>query len=168
MVQAKASTFPFDSFQGVRICNKITDKIWLGSLPATKHERLEENKITHVLSAGYFPKVKDELPEFIRCQLMINVLDLANQDIYSKLDEGVDFIKASINESDDSCILVHCQEGKSRSTSFIIAYFIREEGMTYMDAWDKVRRERWIANPNQGFVEQIKRYEEALKSNNPK
>ena len=91
---------------------------------------------------------------------MVNVLDVKTADIYSKLDEGVDFIKAAIAESDDSRILVHCFEGKSRSCSMIIAYFIREEGMTYMDAWNRVRTERWIANPNQGFVEQLRKYEE--------
>ena len=134
--------------QPVLVCNEITDKIVLGSLPAIDEKRLIENKITHVFSAGYFPKVKDELPEFIRGHLMINILDVKTADILSKLDEGVDFIKAVVSESDDSRLLVHCQEGKSRSASFIIAYFIREEGMTYADAWDRVRTQRWIANPN--------------------
>lgn len=72
------------------------------------------------------------------------------------LDEGVDFIKTAITKEEP--VLVHCNAGVSRSASFVIAYFIREEGMTFREALTHVVTRRPSVMPNLGFQKQLEQY----------
>jgi protein-tyrosine phosphatase len=45
--------------------------------------------------------------------------------------------------------------GVSRSSSVVIAYLIREKGMTYDEAFGIVKVKRSIIDPNRGFVKQL-------------
>ena len=53
---------------------------------------------------------------------------------------------------------MHCQAGVSRSVSLVIAYLIRKERISYEVAYEKVRERRPVANPNKGFVKQLKQF----------
>ena len=55
-------------------------------------------------------------------------------------------------------ILVHCAAGVSRSSSFVIAYLMRDEKLPYHKAFDKVKAARKWANPNSGFRRQLIQY----------
>lgn len=48
----------------------------------------------------------------------------------------------------------------SRSSSIIIAYFIREKKLTIEESLKLIRVTRPQAQPNRGFLEQLKAYEE--------
>ena len=45
-------------------------------------------------------------------------------------------------------VFVHCAAGISRSTSFIMAYLMKHEGMTLLDAFLHIRKRRTFACPN--------------------
>ena len=49
--------------------------------------------------------------------------------------------------------------GVSRSATAVIAYLIRFKGLTADKAYDLVREKRTIASPNDGFLNQLKKYE---------
>ena len=55
--------------------------------------------------------------------------------------------------------------GSSRSATIVIAYIMWKQKMKYDDAYNFVKNKRKIANPNFGFVEQLKIFEEILKEN---
>eukprot|EP00746_Dinoflagellata_sp_MGD_P050747 gnl/MRDRNA2_/MRDRNA2_227059_c0_seq1.p1 gnl/MRDRNA2_/MRDRNA2_227059_c0~~gnl/MRDRNA2_/MRDRNA2_227059_c0_seq1.p1 ORF type:complete len:182 (-),score=34.04 gnl/MRDRNA2_/MRDRNA2_227059_c0_seq1:62-580(-) len=55
-------------------------------------------------------------------------------------------------------ILVHCASGVSRSASIVIAYLMREEGLSYATALESVRGIRSIVFPNSGFTQQLDWY----------
>ena len=55
--------------------------------------------------------------------------------------------------------MVHCLAGVSRSVSFVIAYFIKYQGMSYQQAYQLVKSKRRIIHPNDGFIQQLKAYE---------
>ena len=52
--------------------------------------------------------------------------------------------------------------GKSRSTSFVLAYLIMMRGMKLKDSLDLVRLTRPAAEPNAGFLLQLKAFEKAV------
>lgn len=61
-------------------------------------------------------------------------------------------------------MLVHCWAGVSRSTTIVISFLMAEHGMSFNDATDHVRKQRWFINPNPGFKNQLKRYERELRT----
>ena len=55
--------------------------------------------------------------------------------------------------------MVHCFAGKSRATTFTIAYMISEKGYSLKDALEHIWTVRPIAEPNPGFMNQLKIFE---------
>jgi glycosyltransferase involved in cell wall biosynthesis len=55
--------------------------------------------------------------------------------------------------------LIHCREGRSRSSAILIAYLIHYHNMTYDEALDKIRLKRPIVRPNIGFERQLRNLE---------
>jgi protein-tyrosine phosphatase len=59
-------------------------------------------------------------------------------------------------------ILIHCAAGISRSSTFTIAYLMKDREMPFHKALDYVKeRRRWI-NPNSGFRRQLIDYNQEL------
>jgi protein-tyrosine phosphatase len=65
--------------------------------------------------------------------------------IYDHFDPCVDWISQHIRFTN---VLVHCIGGKSRSASLVLAYLIREKGMSYEDSLNYVKGIRKIVNFN--------------------
>ena len=63
----------------------------------------------------------------------------------------------------NSKVLVHCQAGVSRSPTIVIAYLMRQFGISTNDAFNKVREKRPIISPNIVFMSQLMDYESRLK-----
>jgi len=63
--------------------------------------------------------------------------------------------------------IIHCVLGVSRSASLCIAYFITYYNHTVDEAFDWVRSQRFIINPNKGFRKQLELYEHNLNANIP-
>ena len=56
-------------------------------------------------------------------------------------------------------ILVHSVNGKSRCSTFILAYLIRNEGIKLKDGLDLLRQYVGEAEPNEGFMQQLAQYD---------
>jgi len=79
--------------------------------------------------------------------------DTEEQDISEALEEGLSIID---RVSRTGCkILIHCHEGRSRSVSLCLAYFITRDNMTLADALSFVKSHRPEAQPNAGFMKQL-------------
>lgn len=76
-------------------------------------------------------------------------------------DETHEFIASAI--SSGGVVLVHCLAGASRSASVVIAYIMKELGLTYAAARTHVTRARPIVQPNTGFEKQLTFYGNGLK-----
>ncbi|KAF2762132.1 phosphatases II [Pseudovirgaria hyperparasitica] len=57
-------------------------------------------------------------------------------------------------------VLVHCRAGISRSGAVIVAYLMWSRGLTYAAALDLARESRDVITPNEGFVRQLRVWEE--------
>jgi dual specificity phosphatase 12 len=55
-------------------------------------------------------------------------------------------------ESKKTGVLVHCTNGTSRSSAFVIAYLMYERRMTFANAMAFVKLKRNEARPNFGFA----------------
>ena len=62
----------------------------------------------------------------------------------------------------DGRVLVHCKMGISRSASTVCAYLMKSLNWSLEQALSHVKTCRPIANPNDGFIQQLKIYEGML------
>lgn len=95
--------------------------------------------------------------------LKIPINDSKKTDILKHFVKSNSFIEKAVS-SDAGNILIHCGAGASRSVSFLIAYMIFKYGMEYEECFDYVRKIRAVANPNDGFIRQLKDYSYILKN----
>lgn len=137
----------------VKICTAIdSDYLYLGSdLVARNLPQLQSNGITHVVNTAgticnnYF----DGELKYKR----LNLYDMASQDIFSYFLEVIDFIENA--RSEKGKVFVHCQQGVSRSASFVIAYLMWRDHLDYDTAFNRVREARTVCSPNPGFIFQL-------------
>ncbi|CCW70501.1 unnamed protein product [Phytomonas sp. Hart1] len=59
-------------------------------------------------------------------------------------------------------VFIHCQQGVSRSCSFVIAYIMWFYGMCYDRAYELVHLKRGICSPNAGFYVKLRLWEQHL------
>lgn len=128
----------------------VTKNIYLGSQDCCEQEILFKFNIRFVLSVGVEPlfKFPDVSYKFIEC------LDLQETDIRIVLLDAVPFVKKAIREN--AKILIHCNAGVSRSSAVVIGFLMFENNITYLDAYDIVKRARNCIRPNAGFEKQLK------------
>ena len=138
--------------------NEILHGIYLGSINSVYDiERLKKLGITHIISVigGFVPPYPEDFN-----YLVINALDTPYTELLDNFETSNDFIDDAI--MDNSKILIHCQAGRSRSATILIAYFMRKYNISYMKAYEFVKSKRSIINPNKEFVEALKEYQITL------
>jgi len=146
------------------------DWIWVGDADDARDlTRLKKHNIRYVLNATQ-PRAEGGVSNFFEKDksfdyLRLSMADNATQDVTQKLNAAWAFFeKARIRE--DGGILVHCQQGVSRSVSMVISYLIKYYRYTFDDAKALCKRCRAQANPNEGFEEQLRGLEKTLKETN--
>jgi dual specificity MAP kinase phosphatase len=77
------------------------------------------------------------------------------------LEEAFEFIETAKNNN--AKILVHCQLGKSRSSSILIAYFIKYLGYEWDSAYTFLKNKRKIVFPNLSFMNELKLYSKTVR-----
>ena len=87
--------------------------------------------------------------------------DTDQADLSQHFDTACDFISAALGSGHR--VLVHCQQGISRSSTLTIAYLIRSRSLTVSDAYMLVRTARLVAKPKGNFIRQLVKYEQRLK-----
>jgi len=85
----------------------------------------------------------------------IVIKDEGHENILQYFDEAADYIEERPNER----VLVHCQQGRSRSATIIIAYLMKYKSMSLKEAYLFVDHMRGWIRPNFGFLQQLYTYE---------
>ena len=137
--------------------SQIFNWLYLGSYRnACDKQGIKDLRINYVLNCAI--ECKESFPSDIKyCHLKLS--DSPSFKIIPHLEKATSFInEAQIN---NGIILVHCQCGISRSTSCIIAYFIKYMGYTAMGALEFIKKKRAQVMPNFGFLQQLKKYEKS-------
>ncbi|MCP8718429.1 MAG: dual specificity protein phosphatase family protein [Asgard group archaeon] len=144
---------------------RILGGLHLSSIePINKEVDLKsEYGITHILSIVPGPMNDSYLKDYTWKQ--IEVTDEESTNLVPYFKESYEFINSALfkdpnDKKHQGNILVHCSQGVSRSVSFIIAYLMEKYNLTFDQALHAVKRKSPDAEPNQGFMEQLKLYKE--------
>ncbi|KAK9124830.1 hypothetical protein Scep_013676 [Stephania cephalantha] len=90
-------------------------------------------------------------------RMAVPLRDMESENLLDYLDVCIDFIHKSRKEGS---VLVHCFAGVSRSAAIITAYLMRTEQLSQEDALESLRKSCESVCPNDGFLEQLKMFEE--------
>ena len=130
--------------------SQIDTLIWVGSCSdACNTNFMYQRGIEHIICCAEeykyppgFLILQQKSDQWYRVPIMDNVAD--------KLTEG--YFKdaaAKLNEwvSNEMEVLVHCREGKSRSVSVVMAYYMIYKGWTFDMAYWHLKTRRAVTNP---------------------
>jgi dual specificity phosphatase 12 len=147
---------------------EIEPGIFLGNLHnSSDRSLLEENHIKGMVSLGngrwdFWPTLtRDYVPE--NCHKFVPCLDSSTQDLLIHMEDICDFIDhvflSHLKESSPGAILVHCDQGVSRSATVVIAYLMRKRGQKFEEILVMVKENRNI-KPSVTFTEQLQIWEQ--------
>ena len=133
--------------------DKIIPRLYLGDdIVAQDLTKLNEKKITHILNITM--NIPNRFEPQIKYKKLI-IFDTESQNIRQYFEEAFEFLNESLSDERNS-VLVHCNMGISRSSSFVIAYLMHKKMFKkYKDALSYVRKRRPIVAPNKGFERQL-------------
>lgn len=113
---------------------------------------LRNLNIVQILSVGFDYPISETIP----CKF-IPACDDPSENIYLNFDDTFNCIDGILRENGN--IYVHCIAGISRSTTVVVAYLMKKNQWTFSDALGLVQSRRAIADPNIGFIEQLRLYQ---------
>ena len=121
---------------------------------------LRENNISHVLSVTTTVSPESNDARFENT-MVITVEDIKNADIVSHLKLAIEFITYARLER--KSVLVHCQQGVSRSGAVVLAYLMFQLKATLYQAWHYVEGIcKKHTDPNLGFEKQLLEFQSSV------
>ncbi|RDB24319.1 Dual specificity protein phosphatase 1B [Hypsizygus marmoreus] len=137
----------------------ITGRLYVGSLSAVQDkELLHEHRISHLIQVLDAPWLPLSEKDGFNCY-RIDILDQSTADLRPHLEAVCNHIDRALKNGRN--VLVHCQQGISRSPAIVIAYLIRNHGMSFDNAYALLKRKRACIKPNSGFVSALREWEGA-------
>jgi len=134
--------------------SQITPDVYITNvLGASNYNALRSLGITQILTVGSELSRHTD-PRFKT--MYIKIADDSDENIKKYFNSTFNFIKRGRT-------VVHCAAGKSRSVTIVAAYLMRLNGWTSDQALSHIWERRNIINPNPGFKEQLKKFEEEMK-----
>lgn len=118
---------------------------------ASDEEALRKRNITHIVNSAAdicdscFPDKFQYLTYYLK--------DANGEEISLLFYKTLEWIHEAIVKG--GRVLVHCREGVSRSATFVIAYLMWRQSLSFEAAHDLIRQARPICNPNTGFTCQL-------------
>eukprot|EP00730_Choanoeca_flexa_P000196 TRINITY_DN10089_c0_g1_i3.p1 TRINITY_DN10089_c0_g1~~TRINITY_DN10089_c0_g1_i3.p1 ORF type:complete len:220 (+),score=38.14 TRINITY_DN10089_c0_g1_i3:39-698(+) len=144
-------------------------QLWLGSFKAVHPSFIEQHQIAMVVTAAkgigsVWPGFDKHCARFGANNVKHIQLDWVDStDFTIPMDELCSIIAAIHTQlTDGANVLVHCAQGKSRSTSVVIAYLMRYRQMNYNASLALVRSCRPMATPNTSFDQQLRQAQAQL------
>jgi protein-tyrosine phosphatase len=146
--------------------NNITNNIFIGNMAsASNYNEMKKNGITHILSV--FNGAYELFPNDF-CYKIIHVNDDPWVDISKYFDQSNEFIDQALNDPKNK-IMIHCKQGVSRSVTLLLAHIlykinidkkISKENVDDVinNVLKNVQIQRPVANPNEGFLECLRKY----------
>ena len=145
---------------------QINPFLFIGSIGcAYNQEELIRHEITHIICAT--PKAKEMFTQSITYH-RIDIEDTLQEEITSILHPFLVYVDSVRSSNDNSKVLIHCFQGKSRASSLCVAYImhcaIRDQERLFNEddirdlfcsSLDIVRTCRSIVCPNDSFRRQI-------------
>lgn len=136
-----------------RKADQIQPGLYLGDLLSAKDlTSLETKRITHVLTVCRCPELTYP-PSLKIDHKVIGVADARDEDLLDHFKDCWRYVRDALDGG--GRVLIHCEQGISRSPTVLAAYLMREERMHPVAAIKYIRKFRPIIDPNPGFREQL-------------
>jgi protein-tyrosine phosphatase len=139
--------------------HEVYPNIFVGNISTSfNKEHLKNKGITHILSVidGMGKTYPNDFT-----YMNLKAIDNKECNLSQYFENSYQFINDAIRKGGK--VYVHCICGVSRSVSVVIAYLIKEKKMSPEKALMSIKTIRPVANPNQGFREQLKLYAKECK-----
>jgi len=137
---------------------EILPGLWVGNLEdAHNLDALRAIGVNRVCAVMF--GIDPSFPEHFRYH-MVSILDIESEDLLPHIAPAVQFIEDALNKRE--VVLVHCNQGKSRSGSIAVATIMRRQHMNFMDALLFAKQRRPSINPNAGFTRALLDYEHSV------
>lgn len=136
----------------------IMEHVYLGCVRSSQDRRKLQR-----LRIGYLIVCSRTLPEAFSHELKyfrVPVEDTTSANIAQYFDRATAFIERARHQKQN--ILVHCQQGMSRSASIVIAWLIRFHGLSLHNAYWLSKKRRHCVSPNPSFMLQLAEYEKQI------
>ncbi|CAO4369028.1 unnamed protein product [Caenorhabditis nigoni] len=156
---------PMDASKSAKLQNLSSGKIseilpnlyLSGRTVSQNSELLKEKNIRTVINVSdrEVSNYENSYP-FVRNYRFYSMSDTADARFDSILDEAIRLIHETRIRGE--AVLVHCFLGVSRSATLVAFYLITAFGINWRDAVDYIHHRRFSANPNFGFLHQLKVY----------
>ena len=96
--------------------------------------------------------------------MQISIDDYQNINIIQYFDKTNDFVNTCTTKNKN--ILFHCQNGTSRSVSFILAFLLKNKKINIREGMHMIIKKRYdikiVSRPNIGFMKQLLEYEKKI------
>jgi len=140
--------------------NRIIRGVYLGGYENARDKVTlkDKLKITHVLNCAL--ELKNYFPKTFKYR-HLELQDREKQNISDTFNSAFKFIDEALKTRNGKCF-VHCQEGKSRSVSIVAAYLMSRHKYTLDNALATITSKRGIAQPNKGFLAELRAFEKKL------
>lgn len=107
---------------------------------------------------AHFPKMAKVVSKYTAAgiaSILFEWVDASNQPIpFEDVSKAVQAIESTVKNN--GSVLVHCAQGKSRSSTVVIAYIMWKQKCGFDQAYAFVRSKRQQAEPNEGFQQALK------------
>ncbi|XP_072525193.1 dual specificity protein phosphatase 14 [Salminus brasiliensis] len=136
--------------------SQITPSLYLSGVEAVNPAALARRRVTLLVLAA------DELlfPEPVGVELMrLPIRD----EPHAPLAQHFDSVVERIQQNHRGSTLVCCAAGRSRSPALIMAFLMKSEGLSLLQAYRRVLEVRPFIRPNAGFWRQLQEYERQLR-----
>ncbi|KAL3157818.1 hypothetical protein ABBQ32_012240 [Trebouxia sp. C0010 RCD-2024] len=136
----------------------ITDQIVLAGIKEVTDEvHTKKLKITHILNVAS-EVVTDRYDYVYRHNGLSD--DDPKSDIRTTLDGNIRFMHEAIING--GTVMVHCYSGVSRSAVTVMAYLVKYQGLSAVDAYHKVLARRSIVDPWPNYLKQFQEWSAGL------
>jgi protein-tyrosine phosphatase len=125
--------------------NEIEEQLYVGSAGCLPN--VKKLGITSVLT---LTEREIGTPSGVDCHLHYNIADSLSADMATALEVVLPWIDEQI--SSNKKILVHCEQGQSRSVTVVVAYLCQSKNLKWYNALEMVKNCRLSAKPNEYFL----------------
>ncbi|KAL9271635.1 Dual specificity protein phosphatase 12-like protein [Drosera capensis] len=133
----------------ISVLVKEIRKVYVGDADRGERSSLGKDKLLYGLEyAGKDLRI---------VRMAVPLRDMESENLLDYLDVCFEFIEDSRKQG---AVLVHCFAGVSRSAAIITAYLMKSEGLSQEAALESLRQSCEFVSPNDGFLEQLKMFEE--------
>lgn len=140
---------------------------WGDRKVARNEQLLRSRKIAYIINCtppcgeGGVPNFHERLSVGHKAfrYLRIPVYDTQTDTLQAHFDRVWEFME-TCRTREDGNLLIHCNQGFSRSVAFVCSYLIKFEGMSSNEALSFVRQRNPLAKPNEAFLGQLRQLHE--------